>query len=91
MKESLADLMISTLGVATSPSAQSPSPALLLQDLTNVVNNLNIDPGTRALDIKRFLPRGDDVERFNYSHPELPLVALKLNALGSLVYMVSFV
>ena len=88
MKESLADLMVSTLGVSTSPSAASPSPTLLYRDLLNVVGCLNIDPDSRELDIKRFVSRSDPIERINYSFPDIPLVATQLNAAGCLLYMV---
>ncbi|KAL7562649.1 hypothetical protein ACA910_006342 [Epithemia clementina (nom. ined.)] len=90
MQESLADLMVSTLGVATSPSASSTSPALMYQDLLNVVGCLNIDPESRQLDIKRFVSRGDTIERINYSYPQLPLMAVHLNAAGCLLYMMNY-
>lgn len=88
MKESMADLMISTLAVATA--AARPSPVLLFHDLTNVVAAVNVDPESRTQDIKRFLTRGDPIERINYNYPELPQIGILLNAMGCFLFNMNY-
>jgi len=90
MEESMADLMISTLAVASSSSAASPSPALLFNDLTNVTDSLNIDPSNAKVDIKRFTPKGESIERLNYYYPELPQIGIVLNAVGCFLFQMNF-
>ena len=88
MKESLADLMISSLAVGASVSTPaSDKNEFMFSELKNVINSINISPDSRTADIKRFL-RTSGGEPINYYYPELPPIALQLNAMGCFLYMV---